>query len=800
VVNAATQNGIDAQQLVAGTLVLNINNNNVTATGIGININGTGSTATTITNFASNNISGNTGSTGIKVSTATFDANPGTTAFDTVSGGNTVIGSAGNGVGTGGMNLSTVKGDLSFTDLDIVTTAGAGLFASSSAAFNSATGAGFQITITNSGAGTIDATGGAAADLSTVTANLPWGTIKSTNSTSTGVSLVSVPGTFTTSGGSSAISNATGTDFNISGSNATVTYDGTITDTTGQAINIASTTGGTKTFSGAITNNGGTGISLTSNTGATINFSGNLTLSTGSSTAFNATGGGTVTASNTASTIVTTTGTGVNINNTTIGGAGVKFLSVSSNGAPNGINLNTTGAGAFTIIGDGGGANNGSGGTIQNTTGDAIQMTNVGTVSLGYMNITNPGLTGIKVIPVGWTFTPSNSSTTNGVTSFTMNRCNFTDTAGATTDEGLRLANGGTVTLTNNSFTGARRNGIAIDSFSFNMSSLTITGNTVTGSLNGDGILIETRGTAIMTSGIVGGVGALGNTVTNNSATGIQVSVADSARIGSSSNGVIAAPAASNSITVQGNTISNNNAGIDMDKSQTSNFTFQVINNTLSFHTSQTINAFSGAGAAFSGTITGYINGNQIGVQGTKDSGSTSNGTGIRVIRQGDSTQGFFTIDGNTIREVPNAGNGIITLQSQSGAAGAGTGFTRFKVTNNTLPAPSGTNVNLGCGGPCLDEGIFLLADDGQAACALITGNNIFDVTPYPGHTADVYIATRTGAPAGASMTIQTGSNGGNSAAALAFINANNTLNGANKSIDESGNATTVTSCGSFPP
>ncbi len=64
----------------------------------------------------------------------------------------------------------------------------------------------------------------------------------------------------------------------------------------------------------------------------------------------------------------------------------------------------------------------------------------------------------------------------------------------------------------------------------------------------------------------------------------------------------------------------------------------------------------------------------------------------------------------------------------------------------------------------------------------------------------DVYLATRTGPPTGASMTIQTGANGGNSAAALTFINGNNTLNGANKSNDESGNATTVTSCGSFPP
>ena len=79
-------------------------------------------------------------------------------------------------------------------------------------------------------------------------------------------------GTFTAGAGSS-ISNATGTDFNINGSNATVTYGGTITDTTGRLVQIANTTGGTKSFSGAISDTGsgtGTGISLTTNTGVSF--------------------------------------------------------------------------------------------------------------------------------------------------------------------------------------------------------------------------------------------------------------------------------------------------------------------------------------------------------------------------------------------------------------------------------------------------------------------------------------------------------------------------------------------------
>ncbi len=790
-VSAATQNGIDAQQTSAGNLVLNINNNSVTATGIGINVNGAGSTTTTITNFATNTVTGNTGGNGISITSATFDGTPGG-AFQTVSGGNTVIGSAGNGVGAAGMVLTNVAGDLSFTDLDIVSSNGAGLFASGTTPYTGS--AGFQIAVA-SGVGTIDATNGPAADLNTVTANLPWSTIKSTNSASTGVSLVTVPGTFTTSGATSSISNATSTDFNISGGNATVTYDGTISDASGRAVSVASTTGGTKSFTGAISNVGGTGISLTSNTGATINFSGNLTLSTGSSTAFNATGGGTVTATNTSSTAVTTTGTAVNIANTTIGAGGVKFLSVSSNGAANGINLNTTGAGAFTVIGDGGGANNGSGGTIQNTTAEGILTNSTGTIVLGYLNVSNSGTKGISV---------------TGSTGVTINRCNVTDNAGGATDEGLNLINNtGTITLSDDVVDSAPHNQVNIQNTNTNMTAINATNSTFkctagnicqpAGTVGADAMLVQMSGTSVLTSANVQGC-----TFSGVRSTGLQVSVDTTARIGSSTNGVITAPAASNSFVVQSCTVTNNNAGIDMSKSQSSNLTFQILNNlTITGHKSQPINSQSGAGSGFGGTITGYISGNVIGTQGVKDSGTTL-GNGIRLVVQGDSTQGFYTVDGNTIHEVPNGGNGIISLFSQDGVASvSGTGSARFKITNNTLPAPSGTNQSIGCGAgvPCLDSGIFLLADQHNSACALITGNNIFDVTAFPATaTSDVYLAERTGPAAGATITVQTGSNGGNSAAALAFINANNTLAGSSKSIDEEGNATTVSSCGSFPP
>jgi large repetitive protein len=203
-----------------------------------------------------------------------------------------------------------------------------------------------------------------------------------------GVNLVGTTGTFTANGGSLNTMNLAA--FRVSGGASTVTYTGTITDDLGVLVEVNGTTGGTKTFSGAISdgNDGdGSGITLVNNTGATIAFSGGLTLATGANPAFAATGGGTVTVTGT-NTIVTTTGTALNVANTTIGASGLTFQSISANGAPNGIVLNSTGSTAgLTVTGTG---TAGTGGTIQNTTSDGVRLTSVGAAtSFSFMNLTN---------------------------------------------------------------------------------------------------------------------------------------------------------------------------------------------------------------------------------------------------------------------------------------------------------------------------------------------------------------------------------------------------------------------------
>ena len=187
--------------------------------------------------------------------------------------------------------------------------------------------------------------------------------LDSTNSTSQGVSLNNVTGTLTAESGS-AISNASSTDFLISGGTATVTYKGTITDDVGQLVSVSGATGGVKSFEGAITDGDdgdGSGISLSGNPGATVRFSGGLVLSTGANPAFAATGGGTVAICdenpcNSAATganinkITTTTGTALNVANTNIGTQNLEFRSITAgtagSGPANGIVLNTTGLAA----------------------------------------------------------------------------------------------------------------------------------------------------------------------------------------------------------------------------------------------------------------------------------------------------------------------------------------------------------------------------------------------------------------------------------------------------------------------
>jgi hypothetical protein len=381
---------------------------------------------------------------------------------------------------------------------------------------------------------------------------------------------------------------------------------------------------------------------------------------------------------------------------------------------------------------------------------------------------------------------------------------NITDSAGAATDDGVQMTNvTGSPAMANDTITNAPHNGIVLDNTntnvsSFNLSNATIqcqTGNACqpSGSTGNDALLVAMRGSSVLGSGSV-----TNSTFTGVRATGIQVVSTNTGRIGNASGGAIVSPVASNSFTVSGSSFTNNNIALDFSQSETSNMAFQILNNaTITGSRSHAINVATAAGAATGPTshfMVGKIDGNTIGTQGTKDSGSVI-GNGIRGVIQGQNTQGSLTISNNTIREVVNAD--VITLVGQNGSATTGTGTAKFKVVNNAMPTPSGSNQSL-CGPAntaCALNGIFALADEAFPVCMVMTGNNIYDVTTMNGAN-DIELAERSGPPAGAQLTVE-GTGGSNST----YIQANNTLAGPSKFLDESNNTSQVAAgaCGTFP-
>jgi large repetitive protein len=563
------------------------------------------------------------------------------------------------------------------------------------------------------------------------------------------------------------ISSAGGDGVDLSGAaSGNISIAAPITGSAGHSVTVSGRSGGTVAFSGSI-NDSGTGISLTGNTGATITLSGGVTASTGTNTAFSASGGGTVTVMGSSNTLTTTTGTALNVQNTTIGASGLTFNSISASGAASGIVLNSTGtSGGLTVTG-GASPSAGTGGNIVNSTGSSVVLTSTQSPSLSWMNIT--------------------------------------DSAGGASDEGIKATNiTGTFALDHIAITNAPHNGIWLDNTNTNLIAFNLSNSTIqcnpgnacepAGSVGNDGILLRTFGNSVLGSGSIAN-----STFSGVRATGVQIFAEDSSRIGSSSSGAIVAPPVSNSFTISGSTVSNDGTGIDMSQAQVANMAFQVLNNAIAGSHSHAINVFTAAGSDTGPTDhaqVGKIDGNSIGTAGVKDSGSAI-GNGIRVVIQGQNTLGSILISNNTVREVANAGNGIISLFGQDGVPSTITsGSARFKVINNTLPANNGTNLNLGCGGPCTDDGIFALADQSMPVCAVMTGNNIYDVTTGPGGIADVYLAERAGPATGAQLNVE-GTGGSNST----YLQANNTLAGASKFIDEGSNTSQVApgACGTFP-
>jgi hypothetical protein len=222
---------------------------------------------------------------------------------------------------------------------------------------------------------------------------------------------------------SSILGMAGGSAFVVSGgTNANVTYNGTITSTVARDVDVTGLAGGTVSFSPSskITDTGGKGINIHGNTAGSVLFQGTNSLHTASNDAvtldtntgesttfsaldiittgtgkgFNALGGGTVEVDGATNTIVSDQGTGLSIVGMIIGGGGATFKSVnvgtvSTGPTTNGIVLTNDTGGPITIGAPGNAA--GDGGTIQHTGSDGIKITDTANVTLNGVKVTNTG-------------------------------------------------------------------------------------------------------------------------------------------------------------------------------------------------------------------------------------------------------------------------------------------------------------------------------------------------------------------------------------------------------------------------
>ena len=440
----------------------------------------------------------------------------------------------------------------------------------------------------------------------------------------------------------------------------TVALSGNLSGTGGThtGINLASNSGGTINFSAGtktLSTGANAAVTLASNSGATVNFTGGgLGISTTGGAGFTATGGATaITVQGSGNTVASTTGTALNVANSTIGSSGLTFQSIASNGASSGIVLNATGSsGGLTVTGV---AAAGSGGTIQSSTSHGILLTSTLNVNLSRMIVQTSGDDGIF------------GTTVNG---FTLAESSVINNGNSTADEGIYLVDPvGAMTLTNVTATGnAHNNGWIYDSNNTGgNSSLAISGGSFSSNTNANGnmgLLVDVLGSAILGTSTISGV-----TINNNKVIGLQVLTGDSSTI--------------SDLTISGNTFKDTGTGnsqeisMDVSKAGTSNMTVKVLNNLgITGHNSHGMNFFTAAGAGTTGTYNLRISGNTIGTAGTAGSGSLI-GNCMRVNINGDADANVL-IDGNVLRQCPN-GRGIEVIGRN------GTGGLDVTVTNNDV-------------------------------------------------------------------------------------------------------------------
>jgi hypothetical protein len=281
-----------------------------------------------------------------------------------------------------------------------------------------------------------------------------------------GVEIIGSNATFTFDS-ATTIAQFQGTDFEVDGgTTGSITYNGSITNTSGLSVHVHDRTGGSVQFSSTseITdtglgivvedNTGGTvsflgtndldpsaaateAVLVDNNTGATVNFAGlNInTAATGTARGFVAQGGGTVSVTGTTNVINTKNGAGLILDGMTIGSVDFQRIDVDGTADPVNAILLQNLTGGQVEIGTAGGAD-GSGGTV-NATGNAIVINNAANVSLHDIDVGFSTGHGVAI-------TKSNTA----ASTVTMDNVDVTETGGTSDAVNINVTAAGTLNVT----------------------------------------------------------------------------------------------------------------------------------------------------------------------------------------------------------------------------------------------------------------------------------------------------------------------------------------------------------------
>ena len=550
-------------------------------------------------------------------------------------------------------------------------------------------------------------------------------------------------GNATTSDVTIASGSGTGGCFLLSGGSGAFNINATITSTVGRSVSISGRGTGVVTFSRAITDTG-TGILLDNNDQsgvATITFTGGLNLSTGANAAFAATNGGTVNATQDNTTIVntltTTTGTALNVNGTTIGGSGLTFRSISSNGAANGIFLNNTGAGGLTVTGNAGTCTFAtptcSGGRIQSTAGAdnttngiGVYLQNAQNVSLTQMRIDNH---------------PNFAIRGHIVNNFTLQNVVIDGNNGTSSTADIDIVNGedsvriinltGTALIDSSFIGGGYEQNLRIINDTGALNRLTVN-NCSIGDLDGAGPgrgVDPTNGDDNITFATAdGALTAMNGTFTNNILNNARGDVFQAA------NSDLSAPQAAMDVVFRNNTVSNNHpniviAGGGVTFNGTGGMTYDISCNKFRDSKGHGLNVFKsrpGNGQGPGGTWSGTIFNNRIGVTGVGDSGGLGNGLNVEAQGNGThttliknnqilnyNTAGIFVgvIDANTVAPTALTMNATV-IGNTTSEPDPVNAFAGFHTNQGAVsPADATTTLNLKLGGAGGEQNNFVNGD-----------------------------------------------------------------------------------------